>query len=125
MRTLNLKPTFAMTLKRCPHCGLLGAHSGTCPVSTASGVNSGLFVPRYLIGLVLVFLGALDCLYFTIFYGWLTATPLTDSELQHAQFKCYLYVWLLVASVVLFVLLLVRLFVLARRADRHLTTAAA
>ena len=41
---------------------------------------------------------ALIALYATVYFGWLTATPLSGPELNRAQYDCYAWFIIFVAS---------------------------
>ena len=41
---------------------------------------------------------ALFALYETAYFGWLTATPLTEAQLKHAQYDCHAWFFIFLAT---------------------------
>jgi len=64
---------------------------------------------KYWFGLVLAFLFGTWSLYTTVFFAWLTATPLTQEQLHHAQSRANLWLSLFILSVIGFIVLAIRL----------------
>ena len=73
---------------------------------------------KYRVVLSLACCGVLFCLYATLYFAWLTATPLTGAQLHRAQYDCYIWFAALVAFLLLAALAGARLFWLRRR-TRH------
>jgi len=61
----------------------------------------------------------LYAIYATLYFGWLTATPLAPSQLRRAQNDCYCWFWFGVAAASIAVFLSVRRF---RKNDEPLAT---
>ncbi len=71
------------------------------------------------LALALALLAALFCLYATLYFAWLSATPLTEAQLHRVQYDCYVWFWVFVAAALLVIGLAARLVWLYRCRPRR------
>jgi hypothetical protein len=61
----------------------------------------------YPLGMIGAAASGLFALYATLYWGWLTATPLTEAQLSRARYNAYVWLSMFVGSSAMFVILLI------------------
>jgi hypothetical protein len=70
---------------------------------------------KYKLSLLVLILVSVYALYMALFFAWLTATPLSASDLVRAQHHCYFWFWTFMVSTLADIYIVVQLVRLRRK----------